>query len=63
MPLVCRVPFGETLGVAPDALPVLGVPSLWQQAIVGIFIVGAISLDRILFITRTRRASRKGVAA
>ncbi|MGN6503426.1 MAG: ABC transporter permease [Pseudolysinimonas sp.] len=51
------------LATISNALPVLGVPSLWQQAIVGIFIVGAISLDRILFITRTRRATRKGVAA
>ncbi|CAN5163831.1 ABC transporter permease [soil metagenome] len=51
------------LATISNALPVLGVPSLWQQAIVGIFIVGAISLDRILFLTRTRRAKRKGSAA
>lgn len=38
-----------------DALPVLGIPSLWQQAVVGIFIVGAISLDRLLFVRRSRR--------
>ncbi len=51
------------LATISSALPVLGVPSLWQQAIVGIFIVGAILLDRILFLNRTRRAKRKGVAA
>ena len=51
------------LATISSALPVLGVPSLWQQAIVGIFIVGAIALDRILFLTRIRRAKRKGSAA
>jgi rhamnose transport system permease protein len=51
------------LATISNALPVLGVPSLWQQAIVGILIVGAILLDRILFITRTRRAKRRGSAA
>jgi rhamnose transport system permease protein len=51
------------LATISSALPVLGVPSLWQQAIVGIFIVGAILLDRVLFITRIRRAKRKGVAS
>ncbi|MCS5716067.1 ABC transporter permease [Herbiconiux sp. CPCC 205716] len=48
------------LATISSALPVLGVPSLWQQAIVGIFIVGAILLDRVLFLSRTRRAKRKG---
>jgi rhamnose transport system permease protein len=51
---------GFFLATISNALPVLGVPSLWQQAIVGILIVGAILLDRILFITRTRRAKRRG---
>lgn len=46
------------LATISNALPVLGVPSLWQQSIVGIFIVGAILLDRVLFITRLRRAKR-----
>jgi rhamnose transport system permease protein len=63
---------GTILGVAlgafflatiTSALPVLGVPSLWQQAIVGIFIVGAILLDRVLFLIRTRRAKRSGSAS
>lgn len=48
------------LATITSALPVLGVPSLWQQSIVGIFIVGAILLDRILFLSRTRRAKRRG---
>ena len=60
---------GTILGVAlgafflatiSSALPVLGVPSLWQQSLVGIFIVGAILLDRVLFVSRARRAKRKG---
>ena len=51
------------LATISNALPVLGVPSLWQQAIVGVLIVGAILLDRILFLTRTRRAKRRGSAA
>jgi rhamnose transport system permease protein len=53
---------GFFLATISNALPVLGVPSLWQEAIVGILIVGAILLDRILFITRTRRAKKKGSA-
>jgi rhamnose transport system permease protein len=51
------------LATISSALPVLGVPSLWQQALVGLFIVGAILLDRVLFITRTRRAKRSGSAS
>jgi rhamnose transport system permease protein len=39
-----------------SALPVLGIPSLWQQAVVGIFIVLAITLDRVLAIRRARAA-------
>jgi rhamnose transport system permease protein len=50
------------LATISSALPVLGVPSLWQQSIVGIFIVGAILLDRLLFLNRTRQAKRKGRA-
>lgn len=30
------------------ALPVLGIPDLWQQALVGALIIGAIVLDRVL---------------
>ena len=54
---------GFFLATISNALPVLGVPSLWQQSIVGILIVGAILLDRILFITRTRRSKRRGSAS
>jgi rhamnose transport system permease protein len=44
------------LATISSALPVLGIPSLWQQAVVGIFIVLAITLDRVLAIRRTRTA-------
>ena len=44
------------LATISSALPVLGIPSLWQQAVVGIFIVVAITLDRVLAIRRTRAA-------
>jgi rhamnose transport system permease protein len=44
--------FLATLGTS---LPVLGIPSLWQQAVVGVLIVGAITLDRLLFVIRSRR--------
>jgi len=50
--------FLATLGTA---LPVLNVPSLWQQAIVGLLIVAAITLDRAFFIVRQRQA-RKAVS-
>ncbi|MGT2464125.1 ABC transporter permease [Sinomonas atrocyanea] len=39
-----------------SALNAVGIPSLWQQAVTGVFIVGAIALDRALFIVRYRRA-------
>jgi rhamnose transport system permease protein len=54
---------GFFLATISNALPVLGVPSLWQESIVGILIVGSILLDRILFITGTRRAKRRGSGA
>lgn len=41
------------------ALPILGVPSFYQQAVVGALIVGAITLDRVL----TSRAQRRAVAS
>ncbi len=47
------------LATISSALPVLGVPSLWQQAIVGIFIVGAILLDRAA-VPRPAYAARRG---
>ena len=50
---------GLFLATIGNALPVLGVPSLWQQSIVGMLIVGAIMLDRILFINHTRQAKRR----
>jgi rhamnose transport system permease protein len=40
------------------ALPILGIPDFWQQAVVGALILGAIVLDRILAL----RLSRKLIA-
>jgi rhamnose transport system permease protein len=37
------------------ALPVLGVPDFWQRAVVGVLIIGAIVLDRLLFLRQSRR--------
>jgi rhamnose transport system permease protein len=36
------------------ALPVFGVPEFWQQAVVGLLILGAIALDRLLERSRSR---------
>lgn len=36
------------------ALPIVGIPDFWQQAVVGALIIGAIVLDRVL-ATRTAR--------
>ena len=44
------------LATISSALPVLGIPSLWQQAVVGALIVIAITLDRVLFLSRARAA-------
>lgn len=37
------------------ALPILGVQSFWQQAVVGLLIIGAIVLDRYLALRVSRR--------
>lgn len=37
------------------ALPILGVPDFWQQAVVGVLIIGAIVLDRLLALRQFRR--------
>ncbi len=37
------------------ALPVLGVPDFWQRAVVGVLILGAIVLDRLLALRQSRR--------
>lgn len=44
------------LATISSALPVLGIPSLWQQAVVGALIVVAITLDRLMFLSRARAA-------
>ncbi|WP_110590062.1 ABC transporter permease [Microbacterium suaedae] len=37
------------------ALPILGIPDFWQQAVVGVLIIGAIVLDRVLALRQRRR--------
>lgn len=44
------------------ALPVLGIPDLWQQALVGALIIGAIVLDRVLAKRQSRRLLEEGSA-
>jgi len=41
------------------ALPILGIPDFWQRAVVGVLIIGAIVLDRVLAV----RAKRKLIEA
>jgi rhamnose transport system permease protein len=41
------------------ALPILGIPDFWQQAVVGALILGAIVLDRILALRLSRRLIAK----
>ncbi len=37
------------------ALPIIGIQDFWQRAVVGVLILGAIVLDRVLSIRQTRR--------
>jgi len=37
------------------ALPVVGVPDFWQRAVVGVLIIGAIVLDRVLSLRQHRK--------
>jgi rhamnose transport system permease protein len=37
------------------ALPILGIQDFWQQAVVGALIIGAIILDRVLSVRRSRK--------
>lgn len=37
------------------ALPILGIPDFWQRAVVGVLIIGAIVLDRVLAVRQRRR--------
>ena len=37
------------------ALPILGVQDFWQRAVVGVLIIGAIVLDRVLALRSTRK--------
>jgi rhamnose transport system permease protein len=38
-----------------SALPILGIQDFWQQAVVGVLIIGAIVLDRVLALRLSRR--------
>ena len=38
-----------------SALPILGIQDFWQQAVVGVLIIGAIVLDRVLALRNSRR--------
>lgn len=47
---------GAILLVTIDrALPILGIPDFWQRAVVGVLILSAIVLDRVLAARRTRQ--------
>lgn len=54
---------GLLLQTVASALNAVGIPSLWQQAITGIFIVGAIALDRALFLNNLRRSRSRSVGS
>ena len=45
------------------ALPILNIPDFWQQAVVGILIIGAIVLDRVLSIRQARKLTQARDAA
>ena len=38
-----------------SALPILGISEFWQQALVGLLIIAAIVLDRVLAARRARK--------
>jgi rhamnose transport system permease protein len=47
---------GAMLLVTIDrALPILGIPDFWQRAVVGVLIISAIVLDRVLAVRRARK--------
>ena len=37
------------------ALPIVGIPDFWQRAVVGVLIIGAIVLDRVLSARQARK--------
>ncbi len=43
------------LNTISNALPVVGIPDVWQQAITGGLIIAAIVLDRVLLVRATRK--------
>ncbi|RRD06577.1 ABC transporter permease [Arachnia propionica] len=55
---------GAALGAAllvtiNRALPVLGIPDFWQRAVVGVLILGAIVMDRVMAVRQHRRRIEK----
>jgi len=38
-----------------SALPIVGIQDFWQRAVVGVLILGAIVLDRVLALRRDRK--------
>ena len=46
-----------------SALPVLGIPDFWQRAVVGVLILGAIVLDRVLAQRQSKRLHEERSAA
>lgn len=46
-----------------SALPVLGIQSLWQKAVVGVLIIGAIILDQVMATRQKRRLIAERLAA
>lgn len=51
------------LATIDRALPILGIPDFWQQAVVGVLIIGAIVLDRVLALRTAKRLRSTHVAA
>ncbi|WP_034621819.1 ABC transporter permease [Cellulomonas sp. URHE0023] len=49
------------LATIDRALPILGIPDFWQQAVVGALIIGAIVLDRVLAQRNARRLTSTSV--
>jgi len=48
---------GFLLATINSSLPILGIQDFWQQAVLGVLILGAIILDRVLANRRLRRAA------
>jgi rhamnose transport system permease protein len=51
------------LSTINSSLPILGIDDFWQKAVVGVLIIGAIVLDRVLAARKTRKLIAERVAA